>query len=511
MKNSNRQLFISNTVFNTGFKLVNQIIALFILPLFVKNLGADLYGIWVISGIVIGYLGIMDLGFSTGVMRYISKAYATNDYSKFNKIINTASVLFLFIGTIILLIIVLFHAHIVQLLKIRPENIKMANELLIITGIFAPILWTIKITDSTYQGILKFKEYSILSGMQNLGRTITMIYLVYNNFGIIDIAIITNIIFILLWIPSLVVLFKVTPGLSFGSHFFSFAIIKEIAPFSAAVFYSELISMLALQADNLIVGIAISMSTVTAYVVASKLFNISLRNLAMLSGVLQPTSYQAFAKNDKVLINKIMSKGTKYSSMIYSSISYLGIIVSYIFIKTWMGEDYIQYAIWSQVFMLVLMVTGGFGIPINLVFNSGKTIQPNIVKTVSIFINIAISILLVKKLGIGGPILGTLIAGFFTSLTFPYFCKLLGVEWKIHAYQVLKIILINLPSSIVFYWISFKLDANWINLIGLSLLIISVQSLTLYFTFFTTDEKKDLRIFFEILGLFKIKRMIRKV
>lgn len=61
MKKSNRELFISNTVFNVSFKLVNQVIALFILPLFVKNLGAELYGIWVISGIVIGYFGMVDL------------------------------------------------------------------------------------------------------------------------------------------------------------------------------------------------------------------------------------------------------------------------------------------------------------------------------------------------------------------------------------------------------------------------------------------------------------------
>ncbi len=507
MKKSNRELFISNTVFNVSFKLVNQVIALFILPLFVKNLGADLYGIWVIAGITLGYLGIMDMGFTQGVMKYISEAYVKKDFLKFNKVINTASVLFFLIGSVILLIIFLFHTQIVRLFAIRPENIETACQLLLITGIFAPVLWTTRITDTTFQGILRFKEYSILSGIQALGKTLAMLYLVYDGYGIVSIAIITNIVHLVLWTPSLAVLVKILPDLSFGKRFLTLDVIKEIMPFSMGVFYSQLIAMLALQADNLIIGIAVSMSGVTAYVVASKLFYTSYSYMGMLSGVLQPTTFQAFANDDKVLIDKILAKGTKYMTMLYTPIGYLGIIVSPLFIKTWMGVEYLQYAIWSQAFMAVFIVTSGFGMPINLVFNSGRTRPPNVIKTVSIFVNLTISILLVKNFGIGGPILGTLIAGLLGPLTFPYFCKLIDADWKKHTILVLKIIAINIPSSVFFYWVSLKIEAGWLNLIGLSLGIIIVQSLTLYVAFFTSDEKKDIRIFLETLGFFKLIKM----
>lgn len=504
MKKSNRELFISNTVFNVSFRLANQVIALFILPLFVKNLGAGLYGIWVISGITLGYLGMVDMGFSQGVMKNIAETYTKRDFVKFNKVINTASVLFLLMGSVILLIMLLFHARIVHLFVIRPENIETARKLLLIAGIFAPFLWTTRITKITFQGILRFKEYSILSGIQAIGKTVAMLYLVYNGYSIISIAIITNIIHLTLWIPSLFVLVRTLPNLSFGKRFLSFKVIKEIMPFSMAVFYSQLITMLALQADNLIVGVAISMYGVTAYVVASKLFYTSYAYMGMISGVFQPTTFQAFANNDKILIEKIMAKGTKYMTMLYTPIGYLGIVISPLFIKTWMGTDYLQYAIWSQAFMSVFIVTSGFGIPVNLVFNSGRTRPPNVVHTVSIIVNLTISILLVKKYGVGGPILGTLIVGLLGTLTFPYFCKLIGTNWKKHVFQVLKIILINLPASIFFYWVSLKIEAGWLNLIGMSLIIMIVQFVTLYFAFFTPDEKRDLRIFFETLGLFKI-------
>ena len=102
MKKSNRELFIGNTVFHVSFKLASQLIALFILPLFVKNLGAELYGIWITSGILAGYLGLMDMGFTQGVMKHISEAYVKKDFIKLSKIISTASVLFFSIGSVIL-------------------------------------------------------------------------------------------------------------------------------------------------------------------------------------------------------------------------------------------------------------------------------------------------------------------------------------------------------------------------------------------------------------------------
>jgi len=488
--------------------MVNQVIAIFILPLFIKNLGAELYGIWIISGIILGYLGIMDLGFGQGVMKYISEAYVKNDIFKLNKVYNTASLLFLLLGFIILIIIYCFHIQIVQLFAINFENIKTANQLLLVSAVFAPFLWLSKITGITFRGILRFKEYSLFSSLQELGKTLAMLFLIIKGFDILNIAIITNVVYLALWIPSLFVLFRIFPDLAFKKKFISFDVIKEMMPFSMGVFYSQLIAMLALQADNLIIGIAVSMSGVTAYIVASKLFYISSNYMSMLSGVLQPTTYQAFANNDKGLIDKILTKGTKYLAMLYTPIGYLGIIISPLFINTWMGPEYLKYVVWSQVFMAVFVFTSGTGIPLNLVFNSGRTRQVNIFKTATIFVNLIISILLVKKLGIGGPIIGTLIAGLLSPLMFPYFCKLINADWKKLMVVILKIKLFNLPFAFFFYWLSFKIYPNWLNLILFSVVIVIVFYVNSYLVFCDEDEKKDILIF---LDIFKFKNIRRKI
>lgn len=501
MNKSARERFISNTLFNVSFKLLNQLIALFILPLFVRNLGADLYGIWIISGLALGYLGVMEMGLSEGVMKYIAGAYVKKDFATLNRVVNTAGALFFMVGSGILLIILLFHEQIIGLFAIGTDNVGTANQLLLITGLFAPALWLTRITDTTFQGLLRFKEYSILSGILTLGKTLTMLFLVYGGYGIIKIAVITNIVHLALWIPSLFMLVRILPELSFGQSFLSLDVIRAIMPFSMGVFYSQLVSMLALQADNLIIGIAVSMSAVTAYVVASKLFYITYSYMGMLSGVLQPTTYQAFANNDKALIDKLLGTGTKYMTMLYTPLGYLGIIVSPLFIRTWIGADHLQYAIWSQGLMAVFLITSGFGMPVNLVFNSGRTRPANVFKTISILVNLAIGIGLVKRFGIGGPILGTLVAGLLGPLTFPYFCRLIGGDWRAQTILILKIVFINLPSSVCFYLISSIIQPGWLNLVAFSVVIVVVHASTLYLAFVTSDEKRDLKILCRLLFL----------
>ena len=136
MAQTKRELFISNTVYNSGFKILNQLIALFILPLFIKNLGAELYGIWIISGVLIGYLEMVDLGFSEGVMREVSNTHANKDIEGFRKVINSSLFLFLIIGITILFLIILFRDNIINLLAVRPKDYNLAKEVLLTTAFF---------------------------------------------------------------------------------------------------------------------------------------------------------------------------------------------------------------------------------------------------------------------------------------------------------------------------------------------------------------------------------------
>jgi O-antigen/teichoic acid export membrane protein len=49
-------------------------ISFFMMPFLVRNLGDRMYGIWTLVGSVLGYYGLIDIGLSSAVVRFISRA-----------------------------------------------------------------------------------------------------------------------------------------------------------------------------------------------------------------------------------------------------------------------------------------------------------------------------------------------------------------------------------------------------------------------------------------------------
>ena len=501
---SHRARFISNSLFNVAFRLLNQLIAIFILPLFVKNIGAELYGIWVLASVVLGYLGLLELGFSTGITRYVSKFHETREFKTLNNVINTGVFFYLCIGSVICCICLILNAQILGLFAIRAHDLTTARNLLAIAGIFAVVAWPMKIARSVFEGMLKFRALSILSGIQSMGSTIVMLVCVYQGLNIETIAIAYNASTFVFWIPLAVAMKRQLPEFTFGVSHVKLTILKEMLPFSLGVFISQAIYVLSIQLDNLIIGVCLSMGAVTAYVVAAKLFRLTASYLSMLSGVIWPTVFTADAAGDKKVIEEMLTRGSKYMTIIVSPVAYLGILVSTPFIRLWMGPEYVQYAIWSQVFMVVFLIGPGLGLAPNIAMALGKCRAVNTVSAIQVVLNLAVSISLVRVFGIGGPIIGTVASSVLLGgpLVFPYFCKIIGVGWRGPQFNVYKITGANVPVFLVLYWTAHWLRiTNWPVLILFSAVALGAQYAVLYLLFFRQEEKGDLGVLLSMFGI----------
>jgi O-antigen/teichoic acid export membrane protein len=55
-------------------------VGFFLAPFIVHRLGNVAYGVWVLAISSINYLGILDLGMASSVVRFVSKGHATKDH-----------------------------------------------------------------------------------------------------------------------------------------------------------------------------------------------------------------------------------------------------------------------------------------------------------------------------------------------------------------------------------------------------------------------------------------------
>jgi O-antigen/teichoic acid export membrane protein len=92
------------TLKNSAYTFVNYIFpilfSVFITPIVVKKLGVEDFGVYVLVNTIIGFLGLLDIGFSAALLKYIAEYYGRKDFVALQKLISSANSLFLIIGLI---------------------------------------------------------------------------------------------------------------------------------------------------------------------------------------------------------------------------------------------------------------------------------------------------------------------------------------------------------------------------------------------------------------------------
>ena len=499
---SHRKLFIGNTVFLVMTNGVAQLVSLLVVPLFVGNLGAELYGLYVLTGTIVGQAAILDLGFTQGLQRFIARGNAARDNEQLSRVVVTGSVLLALFGVIVGSLLLLTRHEVARFFGLVGREYTIALELLLVSAIFSFIEWPMRMPSTVLQATLRIREDSIIRGLSGVLMTLVMLAMVVFVHDLVLIRIAAYGVVVISWIPSVLLMRRFQPGLRFDLRQFTPRTLLKMVPFSLGMFYVNLMILLAIRIDPLIIGRMITVKAITSYVVASKLFEAVRSQSGQLMGAFLPTVFNLDSDDDRRRLQTLLDDGVRYRALIVSPIAWLGIVISPAFICTWMGAEYHSVALWSQLLMVVHLANV-FGIALNLARGMGRLRLANTAQTAAVVGNLTLSVLLVEGFGVGGPILGTVISSsVFVLVSFPVFCGSCGVEWRRAFRQGVSIVVINAPLALLaLYVLSRVLITTWIPLLLVSTLLAAVFYGTVFLAFVGDRERNDLFTALQAIGL----------
>ena len=64
--------------------IINLAVGFFLTPYIITHLGKTGFGIWTLVGSIIGYYGVLDLGVSSAITRYVARYAGLKDYNALN-------------------------------------------------------------------------------------------------------------------------------------------------------------------------------------------------------------------------------------------------------------------------------------------------------------------------------------------------------------------------------------------------------------------------------------------
>jgi O-antigen/teichoic acid export membrane protein len=379
-----------------------MIFSILITPIIVLKLGVKDYGIYVFIGTITGMLGLLDLGISYAITKFLAEYKSQDETGKVKRMIYSANSLFLIIGLIGLAITILLSIGGNWLFASRLAG----QQFYLILFILAGTSFFISSINNLYNIIPEaLQRYDISSKLNIIYLTLTslsILTLVLLGYKLVAIFI-SQLVFTLLFaFVRRHYALKILPLAKYRLGW-NKEEIKYCYRFGLATVVNNTSSTLLASLDRLIIPIFMGPSQLTYYSLPG---NVAARIPGVtdnLSGIIFPVSASINSTGDKEKINRLYIRSVRLITIIASAISLSVIFLAYPIMRYWISVEIAD----RSTYVLIILTLTNFTIallsPINAFFYGlGRLKFSTILNTVMAILNALLLFVLLPRFGITG-------------------------------------------------------------------------------------------------------------
>lgn len=391
--------------------LVSNIIPMIYTPIMLRILGQAEYGVYGIANSISNYLYLLNMGFGSTIIRYLSKYRANGEKDKEEQVAGMFFQVYCVLSIIIAIMGGVIAANIQHygnaLSAVELERLRTLVILNTInTALFMPmnVMGSILVAHEKYvvnKGVALFT--TILTPFLNLA----FLYTGIGSVGFPIVTIITNLIGYSIYTPYAIKRIGIRPR--FGKP--DWPLLREIFGFTLFVFMTRVIDSLFWSTDNMIIGWSLG-SVATAVYNIGAVFNSHVSTFSTaISGVLVPklTAMEVKNASDKEFTGLFIRVG-RIQFMIVAFIISAFIAFGRQFIALWAGTGYED----SYFIAILTMIPSAIGMiqstGVNMLYARNKHKFRAVAFLGVAVLNISLTCLWVERYGIIGAALATCIA-----------------------------------------------------------------------------------------------------
>ena len=397
----------------------------FVAPFVVRHLGNEQYGVWTVVLSLTGYLGLLDLGVRGAVTRYTARYHAQSDHNRTNETTSAAMATFLLTSLIALLLSIVLAAFVIQRLKMPPQSIATARVVLLVTGVNI----CVSLINGVYGGVLiglqRFDLTNAIEIFNAAARAASIILALHFGLGIITLALIQLAFTATKFVANYHYAHRYYPELRVRPWKADRVSLKSVFSFSFFTFLMQVSASLIYASDNVLIGAYFPVAIITFYAIGGNLLEYARAVVAGISQAITPLASSLQARDDLIGLRRLILQASQLGTMVAAPIALTFILRGRHFIELWMGSQYANLSgsilailAGTMIFTAANSPTGG----IMLGLGKHKPIVPALL--MEGICNLLLSIVLLKRMGVLGVAVGTLIPNLAANLFFwPWYVK----------------------------------------------------------------------------------------
>jgi O-antigen/teichoic acid export membrane protein len=410
------------------------------------------YGIWILAVSTVSYLNLLDMGLRSAVIRFVSKAEAQGKLEDATSAIGAALWVRVLIScgvAVLSIVLALAFPHLFHI----PGDLRHAAQ---ITVLMCALGVAFTLVSGVFGAVLaatnRFDILSAISALQTVARAGGVVLILLSGRGLVSLAYWEVTIALLSGIATCGMALKTFPPCRVRIAKPDMAVLKLIWNYSLTTFIMIIATQIVMNTDNIVVGAFVSVAMVAFYSIGGSLMSYSWQVVSAVSTTFTPLASGLEASGKMDDLRRLLLRGTQATMGIALPISVALTLRGKTFIGLWMGPQYSEI---SGTVLQILLISQFLGIAngtagsIMMAIDKHKPVAKWAV--IEAALNLGLSILLVKTIGIYGVAWGTSLAMILVHLTFwpKYVREVLDVRVRTYLWQGwAKITLCSIPYAI---------------------------------------------------------------
>jgi O-antigen/teichoic acid export membrane protein len=328
---------------NTLINLVGQVLPLLVgivtIPMLIKGLGTDRFGVLTLAWMVIGYFSLFDLGLGRALTQIIAQRFGKEDVIQLPGLVWTALIIMAVMGVIGAIIAGSLSPLLIAKVFKMPDQLRLETlHAFFILSVSIPIV----VLSSGFVGILTaYQRFDLINtvriplGLANF--TVPLLVLPFSN-SIVPITLLLALSRFVACVVQFWFCLRIMPSLRTKKCFIS-AAVKPLFSFGGWMTISNIVGPLMVYLDRFVIGAVISITAVAYYATPYEMVT----KLWVISGALIASLFPAFAAYNNDDASRTIQLFTKSIAAIFISIFPIVLILvtfSQEGLMVWLGKDF---------------------------------------------------------------------------------------------------------------------------------------------------------------------------
>ena len=388
---------------------LEMILGLVMLPINAHHLGAAEYGLWMLAASVVAYFPILDLGLGSAMERAVAHHRAQRDPDSINEVASTLVFVFVATGLIALCVVAGIAWNFGRFFDLAPEQARTGQLLLMMIGLQVAIGLPFTIFGSVCNGFQRTYLNAAVGACVSLAVAAVNVTVLMTGGGLVELVGAMTATRLAGYIAYRLTAYRVFPLLQIRPSLFRRARLRELTGFGAWMLLQGASCKLNYASDAIVIGAFLSTGSVAIWTIAQRLADAVLQVTNQLNYVLFPIVVDADTSGRNDRLTEVLVQGTRLSlATIIPVAGSLALLADSVVIG-WTGPQFAAAGIIVKILAMVVLVRVGSWTANTVLQGAGAHRLVAISNLVTAVINIGLSILLIRWLGLPGVALATLV------------------------------------------------------------------------------------------------------